>query len=92
MGLAQLLAMVFEFLFLFLNLQTTEPFHAALRLASPSDPSSMLVQRYFAREGMKAQFTYKQHTAYLVSISKQDSNVKVVTNCTGVIVSMINSQ
>ena len=41
---------------------------------------------------MKAQFTYKQHTAYLVSISKQDSNVKVVTNCTGVIVSMINSQ
>ena len=84
--------MVFEFLFPFLNPQTTEPFHAALRLASPNDPSSMLVQRYFAREGMKGQFSYKQHTAYLVSISKQDSNVKVVTNCTGVIVSMINSQ
>ena len=41
---------------------------------------------------MKAQFIYKQHSAYLVSISKQGSNVKVVTNCTGVIVSMINSQ
>ena len=52
----------------------------------------MLVQRYFATEGMKAQFTYKQHTAFLVSISKQGSNVKVVTNHTGVIVSMINSQ
>ena len=52
----------------------------------------MLVQRYFATEGMKAQFTYKQHTAFLVSISKQGSNVKVVTNNTGVIVSMINSQ
>merc|ERR1719430_637752 len=72
--------------------QTTEPFHAALRLACPSDPSSMLVQRYFAREGMKAQFIYKQHSAYLVSISRQGSNVKVVTNNTGVIVSMINSQ
>ena len=52
----------------------------------------MLVQRYFATEGIKAQFTYKQHTAFLVSISKQGSNVKVVTNQTGVIVSMINSQ
>ena len=41
---------------------------------------------------MKAQFIYKQHSAYLVSISRQGSNVKVVTNCTGVIVSMINSQ
>jgi len=72
--------------------QTTEPFHAALRLACPRDSSAMLVQRYFATEGMKAQFTYKQHTAFLVSISKQGSNVKVVTNHTGVIVSMINSQ
>jgi len=72
--------------------QTTEPFHAALRLACPRDSSAMLVQRYFATEGMKAQFTYKQHTAFLVSISKQGSNVKVVTNNTGVIVSMINSQ
>merc|ERR1719397_299475 len=59
---------------------------------SPRDSSAMLVQRYFATEGMKAQFTYKQHTAFLVSISKQGSNVKVVTNNTGVIVSMINSQ
>merc|ERR1719430_1009078 len=72
--------------------QTTEPFHAALRLACPRDSSAMLVQRYFATEGMKAQFAYKQHTAFLVSISKQGSNVKVVTNHTGVIVSMINSQ
>ena len=41
---------------------------------------------------MKAQFVYKQNTAHLASISRQGSNVKVVTNCTGVIVSMINSQ
>ena len=72
--------------------QTTEPFHAALRLACPRDSSAVLVQRYFVTEAMKAQFTYKQHTAFLVSISKQGSNVKVVTNNTGVIVSMINSQ
>ena len=41
---------------------------------------------------MKEQFAYKQHTSFLASISKKTSNVKVVTNCTGIIVSMINAQ
>merc|ERR1719462_938651 len=72
--------------------QTTEPFHAALRLVCPRDSPTSLVQRYFAREGMKEQFAYKQHTSFLASISKKTSNVKVVTNCTGIIVSMINTQ
>jgi len=70
----------------------TEPFHAALRLACPNQVRSSLVQSYFDSEGMKEQFQLRKHSTFHLSISRMSSKVKVVTNTTGVIVSMINSQ
>ena len=72
--------------------EDTEPFYASLKLACPKATKATLVPSFFASEGMKEQFSYRRHTGYLVSISKQSSGVKVVTNTTGVIVNMINSQ
>ena len=40
---------------------------------------------------LKDQFKFRHHSAYLVSISKQP-DIKIVTNKTGVIISMINNQ
>jgi len=70
----------------------TEPFHAALRLACPNQVRSSLVQSYFDSEGMKEQFQLRKHSTFHLSVSRLSSKVKVVTNTTGVIVSMINSQ
>merc|ERR1719317_990983 len=74
--------------------ENTEPFHESLRQCS-SNPNmqnkSKLVSSYFNAVGMKDQFKFQQHSAYLVSICKQPG-VKIVTNSTGVIVSMINNQ
>jgi len=74
--------------------ENTEPFHESLRQVS-SRPNtankSKLVSTYFSSAGMKDQFKFQQHSAYLVSISKQPG-VKIVTNTTGVIISMINNQ
>jgi len=74
--------------------ENTEPFHESLRQCS-SRPNmqnrSKLVSSYFNCSGMKDQFKYQQHSAYLVSICKQPG-VKIVTNMTGIIISMINNQ
>merc|ERR1719402_1617021 len=74
--------------------ENTEPFHESLRQCSlnPNMPNkSKLVSSYFNATGMKEQFKFQQHSAYLVSICKQPG-VKIVTNTTGVIISMINNQ
>jgi len=72
--------------------QNTEPFHEALKVVTGNRViQNKLVTRYFSSEGMQQPFNLKQHTANLVSICKQPG-VKVITNTTGVIVSMINSQ
>ena len=49
------------------------------------------MSQYFSTHGIKEQFKFRQHSNYLVSISKQPG-VKIVTNKTGVIISMINNQ
>jgi len=74
--------------------ENTEPFHESLRQCSsnPNMPNkSKLVSNYFNASGLKEQFKFQQHSAYLVSICKQPG-VKIVTNTTGVIISMINNQ
>merc|ERR1719420_1585901 len=72
--------------------ENTEPFHESLRQCSSNQQNkSKLVSSYFNAVGMKDQFKFQQHSAYLVSICKQPG-VKIVTNTTGVIVSMINNQ
>ena len=72
--------------------EDTEPFHAYLRQACSRAAQSQLVASYFGAEGMKEQFVYTRHNSHLVSVNRVSSKVKVVTNTTGVIVSMINSQ
>ena len=74
--------------------ENTEPFHESLKqcTARPNtDNKSKLVCNYFNSPGVKEQFKFQQHSAYLVSISKQPG-IKIVTNKTGVIISMINNQ
>lgn len=58
----------------------------------PHQVRSSLVQSYFDSEGMKEQFQLRKHSTFHLSVSRLSSKVKVVTNTTGVIVSMINSQ
>jgi len=70
----------------------TEPFHESLRQVCPRVGQGRLVRSYFQLESTQKMFVYKQHTNFYVSICKLSSGVKVVTNVTGVIVSMINSQ
>lgn len=71
--------------------ENTEPFHESLRQATrkPNAHRSKLVPEYFKQ--WNAQFKLEQHSPYLVSISKQPG-VKVLTNTTGVIISMVNNQ
>jgi len=71
--------------------ENTEPFHESLRQTTnkPNAHRSKLVPEYF--NIYKDQFKFEQHSPYLVSISKQPG-VRVVTNTTGVIVSMVNNQ
>jgi len=74
--------------------ENTEPFHESLRqcITKPDlNNKSKLVHSYFSSPGPKDQFKFQQHSAYLVSISKQPG-IKIVTNKTGVIISMINNQ
>jgi len=74
--------------------ENTEPFHESLRQcnSNPNMPNkSKLVSSYFNSAALKGQFKFQQHSSYLVSICKQPG-VKIVTNTTGVIVSMINNQ
>jgi len=72
--------------------QNTEPFHEALKMCTGNRVvQNKLVNKYMGSEEMTRTFNYKQHTSNLVSICKQPG-VKVITNTTGVIVSMINSQ
>jgi len=74
--------------------ENTEPFHESLRQcnSNPNMPNkSKLVSSYFNSAALKGQFKFQQHSTYLVSICKQPG-VKIVTNTTGVIVSMINNQ
>jgi len=74
--------------------ENTEPFHESLRqcISNPNMPNkSKLVSSYFNSAALKGQFKFQQHSTYLVSICKQPG-VKIVTNTTGVIVSMINNQ
>jgi len=73
--------------------ENTEPFHESLRQvnAKPSANKGKLVPNYFSSEGVKDQFKFRQHSAYLVSISKQPG-IKIATGKTGVIISMINNQ
>jgi len=74
--------------------ENTEPFHESLRqcISTPNTSNkAKLVSSYFNSAGMKEQFKFQQHSAYLVSICKQPG-VKIVTNTTGVIISMINNQ
>lgn len=70
----------------------TEPFHESLRQVCPRVGQGRLVRSYFQLESTQKMFVYKQHTNLYVSICKLSSGVKVVTNVTGVIVSMINSE
>jgi len=76
--------------------ENTEPFHESLRQVTGSAKSSTssknkLVPTYFSSEGVKDQFKFRIHSAYLVSISKQPG-IKIITGKTGVIISMINNQ
>jgi len=75
--------------------ENTEPFHESLKQCTTIKPAqtgkNKLVSSYFSSPGFKDQFKFRQHSAYLVSISKQPG-VKIVTNKTGVIISMINNQ
>merc|ERR1719394_95074 len=75
--------------------ENTEPFHESLKQCTTTRPTqtgkNKLVSSYFSSPGFKDQFKFRQHSAYLVSISKQPG-VKIVTNKTGVIISMINNQ
>jgi len=72
--------------------ENTEPFHESLRQSNPQTQNkSKLVSSYFKSKGLKDQFKFEQHSAYLVSICKQPG-VKILTNTTGVIISMINNQ
>jgi len=71
--------------------QNTEPFHEALKLCTQNKViQGKLIAKYFSSESMQKAFNLKTHTGNLVSICKQPG-VKVITNTTGVIVSMINS-
>jgi len=71
--------------------ENTEPFHESLRQTTGKLTAhrSKLVPEYFKL--YPQQFKFTQHSAYLVSISKQPG-VTVLTNTTGVIVSMVNNQ
>lgn len=71
--------------------ENTEPFHESLRQTTGKLTAhrSKLVPEYFKQ--FSEQFKFTQHSAYLVSISKQPG-VEVLTNTTGVIVSMVNNQ
>jgi len=71
--------------------ENTEPFHESLRQTTGKLTAhrSKLVPEYFKM--YPQQFKFTQHSAYLVSISKQPG-VTVLTNTTGVIVSMVNNQ
>jgi len=71
--------------------ENTEPFHESLRQTTGklTQHRSKLVPEYFKL--FSQQFKLTQHSAYLVSISKEPG-VKVLTNTTGVIVSMVNNQ
>jgi len=76
--------------------ENTEPFHESLKqcsLGKQVTPGSKtkLAQLYFSSQGIKDQFKLKQHSAYLISISKQPG-LTILTNKTGVIISMINNQ
>jgi len=75
--------------------ENTEPFHESLRQCTSArqdvNNKSKLVCNYFSSPGPREQFKFQQHSAYLVSISKQPG-IKIVTNKTGVIISMINNQ
>ena len=74
--------------------ENTEPFHESLRqcVTRPNTSNkSKLVASYFSSGGLTEQFKFLQHSAYSVSICKQPG-VKIVTNTTGIIVSMINNQ
>ena len=74
--------------------ENTEPFHESLKqcVTNPNlDNKSKLVCNYFNSPELKEQFKFQQHSAYLVSISKQPG-IKIATNKTGVIISMINNQ
>jgi len=74
--------------------ENTEPFHESLRqcITKPDiNNKSKLVFNYFSSTGLREQFKFQQHSAYLVSISKQPG-IKIVTSKTGVIISMINNQ
>lgn len=69
--------------------ESTEPFHANLRLVTNSYGThrSKLIYSYF--KIYKNQFTFKRHSNCLVSISKTDT--EVVTNTFGVVSSMIDN-
>ena len=72
--------------------ENTEPFHESLKQsASSNNNKGKLVTSYFNTPGQKAQFKFRQHSGSLVSISKQ-AGIKIITNKTGVIISMINNQ
>jgi len=74
--------------------ENTEPFHESLRQCHSNPQTqnkSKLVSSYFKSKGLNDQFKFEQHSAYLVSICKQPG-VKILTNTTGVIISMINNQ
>jgi len=68
--------------------ERTEPFHESLRLCTKGN-RSRLVAGYFAEN--KKQYNFQMHSSSLASVSKQPGR-KVMTNTTGVIVSMVNNQ
>jgi len=68
--------------------ERTEPFHESLRLLTKGD-RTRLVHSYFS-EGKK-HYHFQTHSSNLASLSKQPGR-KVLTNTTGVIISMINNQ
>jgi len=68
--------------------ERTEPFHESLQHCTQG-ARSRLVASYFQQN--KAIYSFKNHTNNLASVSKQPGR-KVMTNTTGVIVSMVNNQ
>jgi len=68
--------------------ERTEPFHESLRLLTKGD-RSRLVHSYFGEA--KKHYHFQTHSSNLASLSKQPGR-QLLTNTTGVIISMINNQ
>ena len=69
--------------------EMTEPFHESLRITGKAANKNKLVASYFNQ--LKHRYVFASHSSSLASLSKLPGP-KIMTNTTGVIVSMVNNQ